>query len=163
MQVYPDALVLLSYRDPQTWVDSCRNTILFESCHQKKTASDPAADAAVPTDPREFVGQNFLEHMQIDFDPGRYDASALRAFERHNAAVKAEVPAGRLLIWQAQDGWGPICSALKLPVPDEAFPHANKAGEYRRVMRYVSFTERLIGRRLAAKLINSLSRRFGYG
>jgi hypothetical protein len=30
-------------------------------------------------------------------------------------------------------------------------------------MRYVGFAERVIGRRLTSKLINSLSRRFGYG
>ena len=166
MQVYPDALVLLSYRDPKAWAESCRNSIFFESCRRaldQPQTHDPAASSTVSDDPLEFIGKCVTEYLQIDFDPHRYEASAIQAFERHNAAVKAGVPAERLLLWQAKDGWEPISSALKLPIPDEPFPHANKAEEYRRVMRYVGFAERVIGRRLTSKLINSLSRRFGYG
>jgi hypothetical protein len=166
MQAYPDALVLLSYRDPRSWAVSCSNTIFFERCHtgvDQDRASDPTAGAALEDDPLGFIGQSFMEYMQIDFDPRRYEASAIRAFERHNAAVKAGVPAERLLLWQVKEGWDPICSALKLPVPNEPFPHANDARNYRRTMRYVGFAERLLGRRLTARLINSLSSRFGYG
>jgi hypothetical protein len=41
------------------------------------------------------------------------------------------VPADRLLEWSPGDGWEPICNALALAVPDEPFPHANSADEFR--------------------------------
>ena len=39
--------------------------------------------------------------------------------------MRATCPPGRLLEWSVADGWEPLCSALGVPVPDEAFPHLN--------------------------------------
>ena len=52
------------------------------------------------------------------------------AYERHNTAVRADVPADRLLEWRGADGWGPICGALGLPVPSDPFPWVNKRSEW---------------------------------
>ena len=48
--------------------------------------------------------------------------AALAAYERHNAEVRASVPAFALVDWQAADGWKPLCDALGLDVPAEPFP-----------------------------------------
>jgi hypothetical protein len=53
------------------------------------------------------------------------------AFLRHNDAVRAGVPACRLLEWAASDGWDPICDRLGLPVPAEPFPVTNTTSEFR--------------------------------
>ena len=39
--------------------------------------------------------------------------------------VKKVVPSDRLLVFEAKQGWGPLCKFLDLPVPDGKFPHAN--------------------------------------
>jgi len=54
------------------------------------------------------------------------EEDAIRTFNEHNERVKAMVPAERLLVWRAEEGWEPICKALNLPVPDEPFPKVNK-------------------------------------
>ena len=51
-------------------------------------------------------------------------------FDQWNNAVLAEAPADRLLVWEAGDGWEPICQALDLPVPDLPFPHKNSRKEF---------------------------------
>ena len=56
---------------------------------------------------------------------------AKRAFEQHNADVRAAVPRDRLVEWQPGDGWEPICDALGLPVPDEPYPHVNTTDDFR--------------------------------
>ncbi len=56
---------------------------------------------------------------------------ATAAYERHNAEVRATIPAGRLFEYQPGDGWEPICEALGVPVPDEPFPHTNTTAEFR--------------------------------
>src|SRR2546425_219793 len=66
-----------------------------------------------------------LEHAPVWHD------AAIEAYERHNAAVRAEVPPDRLVEWRPDDGWAPICSALDLPVPDRPFPHVNTTAEFR--------------------------------
>lgn len=38
-----------------------------------------------------------------------------------------EAPPERLLVFQARDGWGPLCDFLGVPVPDAPYPHVNSS------------------------------------
>ena len=58
------------------------------------------------------------------------EAATLAAFEAHYAAVRATVPADRLLEWTVADGWGPLCAALDVPVPDDPFPRLNTRDDW---------------------------------
>jgi hypothetical protein len=112
---YPDALVVLSVRDPESWWRSTQETIF---AHLDKIPS-PEWRAMVQA------------MMASRFTTALHDHDAcVSAFERHNAEVRAAVPADRLLVWQASEGWGPLCAALGVPVPDEPFPRANTREEW---------------------------------
>ena len=64
--------------------------------------------------------------------PDLADEAATKAgYERHNERVRQEVPADRLVQWQPADGWGPLCDAADVPVPDEPFPVTNTTEEFR--------------------------------
>ena len=52
------------------------------------------------------------------------------AFVRRNDEFKAALPADRLLVWAAKDGWGPLCEFLEVPVPDQPFPEINDSGHF---------------------------------
>ncbi|PNP81069.1 hypothetical protein FNYG_05536 [Fusarium nygamai] len=41
--------------------------------------------------------------------------------------IRGLVPKEKLLEWTVEDGWEPLCKFLDKPVPDEPFPHVNKA------------------------------------
>ena len=41
------------------------------------------------------------------------------------------VPPDRLIEWQPQEGWGPICAALDLPIPNAPFPRENTTADFR--------------------------------
>ena len=89
--------------------------------------------APVPEDDRDWQERRAMTMTMIErFDPEwrRADA-AIAAYEAHNEAVRAEVPAQRLIDWQPGAGWEPICSALRLPVPDTPFPHTNTTADFR--------------------------------
>ena len=60
-------------------------------------------------------------------DPERLAA----LFEAWNAKVKETVPPERLLVFQAKDGWGPLCAFLSVPVPEEPYPNVNDADEFK--------------------------------
>ena len=68
------------------------------------------------------------EHVHADWQD---ETEAKRAYEAHNADVRASVPADRLIDWHPGDGWEPICEKLGLPVPSEPFPHVNTTDEFR--------------------------------
>ena len=51
--------------------------------------------------------------------------------ERFEEEVKQTVPADRLLVWSAPEGWEPLCAFLDVPVPDTPFPHLNDTEEFK--------------------------------
>jgi hypothetical protein len=50
--------------------------------------------------------------------------------EDWNDEVKRTVPAERLLVWQPQDGWEPLCEFLDVAVPDEPLPNVNDSSAF---------------------------------
>ena len=63
--------------------------------------------------------------------PTRFDEDALVAgMDRHNAKVRADVSAGRLLEWSPADGWEPLCEFPERPVPAAPLPCVNDPGSF---------------------------------
>ena len=110
---FPDALVILSTRDPAEWWESASKTIF--AVH----TPDPSFQEMVRA----------LEEKRFAGDPQERD-SAIAAFKSHNQSVIDSVPDDQLLVWEASEGWGPICEALDLPVPLEDFPFTNTREEW---------------------------------
>jgi hypothetical protein len=118
---FPDAVVLLSVRDPDAWYASVRETILTPTVRgiERPAGEDPWSDMI-----RAVMAHRFT--LRLD-DPD----AAKAAFVAHNARVRAEVDPARLVEWEPSMGWAPICAALDLPVPAEPFPHTNTTAEVR--------------------------------
>ena len=121
---FPDALVLLSVRESaEAWWRSADRTIL----EPMREGDPPPEMRPWATMMRDLLTARFTNRID--------DKQALiDAYERHNAAVRAGVPADRLLEWQPTDGWAPICERLGLDVPDEPFPVTNTTGEFRAML-----------------------------
>ena len=117
----PDAPILLSTRDAEGWYTSASNTIFG--------AFDASPPELQPW--MEAVRRGLHDRFSDDFE--NKDAM-IAAYEAHNAAVRAEVPADRLVEWTPSDGWGPLCAALDEPVPAEPFPVTNTTKEFREMM-----------------------------
>jgi hypothetical protein len=114
----PDALVLLSVRDPEAWYRSASNTI-FLTFDNLPPEMAPWMDAV-----RRLLRERFSDRFD---DP----TAMMDAFVRHNDEVRAGVPASRLLEWTVADGWEPICERLGLPVPAVPFPVTNSTDDFR--------------------------------
>lgn len=115
-RAYPDALVVLSLREPDAWWRSASQTIF------------PAIARAAGSPWRDMVDAMLAQRFVREIED---EARAKAAFERHNAAVRAGVPPERLLEWRAADGWAPLCHALGVPIPDAPFPRTNTSEEWR--------------------------------
>ena len=119
-EAYPGAIVLLSVRDSaESWWRSASRTI-FEAM-QRPTPAELADQFEMTTD---VFRRRFTEAWTEA-------EAAMAAYERHNAEVRAAVPAERLVEWQPGDDWDPLCEALGVPVPDEPFPHENTTADFR--------------------------------
>jgi Sulfotransferase domain len=134
---FPDMRVLLSLRDPEQWFVSFRSTV-----HAALTTPMPKASvlrqmrqrgAVIPVFQRlPELGARVITRGMTETLDSREEMIA--AFERHNAAVRAEVPADRLLVWEVSDGWEPLCAFLGVPVPNEPFPKVNDRKSYRALL-----------------------------
>ena len=51
-------------------------------------------------------------------------------YEEHNQAVRDAVPAEKLLVFNAKQGWEPLCQFLEQPVPDMPYPRVFEKEEY---------------------------------
>jgi hypothetical protein len=120
IEAYPDALVILSVRDSESWWQSASQTI-FPSSRSFGEQSEEGR--------RWF--EMVVAMMNSRFTPHLEDReAAIAAYEANNQKARTLVPDSRLLEWTASEGWPPICQALGLPVPDEPFPLTNTRDEW---------------------------------
>ena len=127
LALYPEAKVLLSLRDPESWYDSVHKTI-----YTVNQGISPRARALAALMPRGAVLQMIDVLMWETIFQGRFSdrAFAIEVFERHNAEVRASVAPEKLLVYRVQEGWEPLCAFLGAPVPGEPFPRVNDAAEF---------------------------------
>ncbi len=112
MQIFPEARLILTWRDPESWWRSFENTLLkyYEQ-----------------TDDRDSVGYQIIDKV-FDGQPEGQDL-ALALYEANVEAVRATVPADRLLVHALGDGWEPLCAYLGVPVPDQPYPRTNSTAK----------------------------------
>ena len=115
---YPDARVVLTVRDPDSWFDSVSETI-FSQKMQGSLAGTPAGE--------------MMHGVIFEAFGDRVNDRAFMTdwFVRRNQQVIDALPADRLLVFSPKQGWEPICSFLGVPVPGVPFPRVNSRDEIR--------------------------------
>jgi hypothetical protein len=158
MQSYPDAMVILTLRDPNRWYESTYNTVYLK----RRIASSAVFRCLQRLGLRQFDANTFLSLVLRAgasvglFRPGMGRAAwlndrliwedtfggnfedrqhAIEVFERHNEEVKRCVTAERLLVYEIKEGWGPLCEFLGVEEPEKPFPHLNDTHTARKVIR----------------------------
>lgn len=134
LEAFPHAKVLLSVRDAEAWERSMRETV-WDTLHGKSLQAHLSEARCWVNEPwRDYIqlmhrllweGQGTMADFAHHERQGLIDG-----FDAHTEAVRRNVPADRLLIWQASDGWEPLCEFLEVPVPDQPFPRVNDSATY---------------------------------
>ncbi|CAB9505334.1 NAD dependent epimerase dehydratase [Seminavis robusta] len=106
MQRYPNAKVVLTVRDsPEQWAASFAKTIrrmVLASRQVPFTLIGPMARSTQ-------TGRRLFEDANLDIE----DPSLLPQFYKDFVAeVKATVPSDKLLVFNAKDGWEPLCKCV---------------------------------------------------
>ncbi|MEU4577592.1 sulfotransferase family protein [Nonomuraea sp. NPDC023979] len=130
LTAFPSARVILTVRDPDSWYESVRATVY-------RMFGDGPAEPRVAEARRIVPGLDVFTafHRQMIWDGffgGRFADRdhAIAVYREHNDAVRREVPADRLLVVEPGAGWGPLCTFLGVPEPEEPYPHLNDPARF---------------------------------
>jgi hypothetical protein len=122
LRQFPDARVILTEREPDRWYDSVMNTIYPGSLEAKE--SEDAAVQAFADMAFELIWDGTFHGRVEDRE------HAIDVYLAHNDYVKKQAPRDRLLVFEAAQGWEPLCRFLGCPVPDEPYPRVNTTQEF---------------------------------
>lgn len=133
--------MVLTVRDPDEWVDSMERvfyTILDWNSWKVLAFINPVSASilfVVMSDPnllqtvRRYT--SILHLSLVKWTDGDWEnRRKLRAgFIKHNDYVRAHVTESNLLVFQAEQGWEPLCNFLGKPIPNGPYPRVNE-GSY---------------------------------
>ncbi|MCB0665982.1 MAG: hypothetical protein KDC80_09185 [Saprospiraceae bacterium] len=135
MQEYPEAKVILTYRDPDKWYQSASKTILkdppafiipivkFLGIFNKNLSYLPRTYKNVIQD---FLLKSVLQGRPHDRD------FVISLYSKWVDEVKRSVPSEKLLVFEAKDGWEPLCHFLDVAVPPIPYPRGNDRGQFKK-------------------------------
>jgi hypothetical protein len=131
METWPDAPVLLSVRDPESWYKSVANSIHAA----KEMAMRGELEPPEENPPSPEVMQMINGLIWNGTFHGRFEEKdyALKVFNDHIEEVKRTVPPERLVVYEIKQGWGPLAEMMGVDVPDEEFPHLNDTESFRQM------------------------------
>ncbi len=129
MEKYPQAKVILTARDPEAWYESTKETIYALS------NSVPLIISWLIPRARNVMAMVQRLIWEGVFD-GRFEEKqhAIEVYNKNVAEVIANVPATRLLVHSAKEGWQPLCEFLDKPIPSQPYPHSNESTVMKRVI-----------------------------
>lgn len=118
-----DAKIILTLRDPEAWYASCEATI-FARMEQALRAESP--------DPARKLHMQMVNTIIVEktFGGSLAKEHAIGVFNAHNEEVRRTAPPERLLVYEAGQGWDPLCDFLRVPVPAVPYPEANKREDF---------------------------------
>lgn len=121
-QHFSNAKIILSVRSAESWLESIDATI-FQALRTPSISPNPAIGVH-----REMVRKIIFE---LTFGQNIDDkAHVISIYNRHNEEVIRSIASDRLLIFDAAQGWDPLCQFLGKPIPNLDFPHVNSSEEF---------------------------------
>ncbi len=122
----PGAKVLHTERPAEEWYQSISQTIF------------PATQRVIPADaPEPWPGARAAQAMIVRliwervFGEDLSRENAIKVYQAHNEAVRQAIPRENLLVFNARDGWEPLCTFLGVAVPAAPYPKTNSTDEFR--------------------------------
>lgn len=118
---YPDARIILSTRDADRWFASTQETIFSEAIGSLHAGTKWGRMLTATIDA--YVGGDLQDRDAV-----------IAAYEAHNEAVQKAFGEDRLLVFEASQGWAPLCRFLGVDEPDQPYPHINSRAEFQAVI-----------------------------
>ena len=145
LEAYPEAKVVLVGRDVDEWHSSVLRTVYWR-------VTDPELRLLSKVDWAAGMYYPMLRKFFDTFFEGDFPGRGKEVYRRHYQEVRRMVPPHKLLEFRLEDGWGPLCAFLGVPVPTEqkTLPKLNDSSNFvarsrrRNRLQILNVTARLI-------------------
>eukprot|EP00930_Biecheleria_cincta_P038209 TRINITY_DN26256_c0_g1_i1.p1 TRINITY_DN26256_c0_g1~~TRINITY_DN26256_c0_g1_i1.p1 ORF type:complete len:256 (+),score=54.52 TRINITY_DN26256_c0_g1_i1:47-814(+) len=128
MEAYPNAKVVLSVRPAESWYTSVRDTIWGDGSPEFHWIFRTSYAGRV----FQKLGYNYRSRALLDGVDRDDKEGCIKSFNAWVEKVKNTVPPEKLLVFEAKDGWTPLCRFLGVPEPSEPFPNVNDTEEIKK-------------------------------
>ncbi len=136
MDYYPDAKVILTIRDSESWIKSWNvlNNQILKSFTFRFLAKIPRTSFKLQKD----IHNKMILGSDGAFQGSKSDEERMKKFEEWNKSVIQYVPKDRLLVFKVKDGWAPLCEFLNAEIPDMPFFYKNKTKNMGHMSRFIN-------------------------
>ncbi|KAK5134553.1 hypothetical protein LTR08_006338 [Meristemomyces frigidus] len=119
IEAYPEAKVLVTTRDVDSWHSSTMKTVHWR-------ATEPELQLVAKFDWAAGMYQPMLSKFWTEFWEGDFEKNGKRRYREYYEEIRSLVPAENLLEYKMGEGWKPLCEFLDCPVPEgKKFPRTN--------------------------------------
>lgn len=123
IHTYPDAKVILTTRDVDSWHASVMKTVNWR-------ANDPELKALSKVDWAAGLYYPMLRSFWNHFFCGNFERYGKQRYEEYYKEIREIVPPENLLEYKISSGWEPLCEYLGRSIPDKPFPRSNDADQF---------------------------------
>ncbi len=113
-EVFPEAKIVLTYRDAESWFNSFSKTI----AHLIKLSDDPNS-----------LGKTLIETLVFGGDMETKE-HVIEVYNKHILEVQSVIPKERLLVHKIGSGWPTLCEFLGEETPGVPYPSTNQAEDF---------------------------------
>jgi len=151
LEAFPDCKVILSERDEDCWVKSIANQLEMVHAMRSQMRYRTRAILSPTTRKMNYVVDSYFEAV-LGSRNTKSTCVLRKRYGIHNHRVKSIVSPDKLLLYNVQQGWKPLCDFLGCEVPSVVFPHENVKGEIAKV----PLSERRYGRHIKCEIQKNL-------
>lgn len=130
----PNAKVILTVRNsPEAWWKSSSETV-FQAIRATNTFKDKLNCFIFPS---QRLFRQLGERLKIKMGAELTKEKAIEYYTKYNEDVIEKCSSDKLLIFNVNQGWEPLCKFLGVPVPDTPFPRLNDTQSFRKKLFYM--------------------------
>ncbi len=144
-EYFPEAKIILTVRDPESWYSSAKGTIFARSLGVWDRIY--LAICAITSQRIRSLRkvEKFIQEQVWDgcFGGRFLDKSyAIDNYLSHIDSIKQAIPKDNLLLFDPRDGWQPLCDFLQITnIPSDPFPYLNRQSDYRAWIKRIIFSK----------------------
>jgi hypothetical protein len=133
MLKYPEAKIIHTIRDADSWYESASKTIIWATKPSLGRMLKMMIKLPFAPELRKQMPVLKFDGKLIELEFGKdykNKEKVIAHYNAHNEEVMNTIPHGKLLVFDPRKGWEPLCSFLGVPVPDTPFPNTNSKAQF---------------------------------